>query len=380
MTPRGHEYYEYVCFYVDDIMVISHVPHEFMSKFEQLFALKDGYGHPKTYLGTEIFSFDMADSKNRNYKAFGLGSGTYLRNIIDELEKKVLSVYGFGLPTTATAPMRTGYRPESDISRLLDDEHIGWYQGLIGTLRWLIEVGRIDITHSVTLLSSFLVAPREGHLFEVFHVFGYLKQRMNFCLILDPQSIPFQKYSSCFTHDWVDFYPGAKEAIPPNAPSPRGYAVSTTFYVDADHAGDTVNRRSHTGILGYVQGAPVLWYSKRQATIETSTHGAELVATRIAVEFIESLRYKLYMFGIPLDGPTILLCDNQSVVHNGTRPDSVLKKKHNSISFHKIREAVAAGYVEIHKIATEDNLADLLTKVLSGVATTNLVSHILVKQ
>ena len=191
--------------------------------------------------------------------------------------------------------------------------------------------------------------------------------------------IKFTKNLSCTTHDWVDFYPGAKEPIPPNAPVPRGQAVATTFYVDADHANDTTNRRSHTGILAYVQGAPVMWYSKRQATIETSTHGAELVATRIAVEFIESLRYKLHMFGIPIDGPTILLCDNMSVVHNGTRPDSVLKKKHNSISFHKIRESVAGGYVEMHKVATEDNLADLLTKILSGVSTSNLVSHILVK-
>ena len=72
------------------------------------------------------------------------------------------------------------------------------------------------------------------------------------------------------------------------------------------------------------------------------------------------------MFGIPLDGPTILPCDNQSVVHNGTRPESTQKKKHNGISFHKIRECVASGFIEIHKVATEDNLADLLTKVLSG--------------
>jgi len=264
--------------------------------------------------------------------------------------------------------MRSGYRPESDISRLLDEEHIGWYQGLIGTLRWLIEVGQIDITHSVTLLSSYLSSQREGHLFEAFHIFAYLKRNMNLSLILDPESIPFHQNPSCTKHDWDDFYPGAKEAIPPNAPSPRGYAVSTAFYVDADHAGDTTNRRSHSGILGYVQGAPVLWYSKRQATVETSTHGAKLVATRIAVELIESLRYKLYMFGVPIDGPTILLCDNQSVVHNGTKPDSVLKKKHNSISYHKIRESVAAGFVELHKVATEDNLADILTKVLSGVA------------
>ena len=113
--------------------------------------------------------------------------------------------------------------------------------------------------------------------------------------------------------------------------------------------------------------------------METSTHGAELVSTRIAVEMVESLRYKLRMFGIPLDGLTIMYCDNSSVVHNGSRPESVFKKKHNSISFHKIREAVAAGYIEIHKIRSEDNLADILTKALSGVVTRNITLQILVK-
>jgi hypothetical protein len=85
------------------------------------------------------------------------------------------------------------------------------------------------------------------------------------------------------------------------------------------------------------------------------------------------------MFGVPLDGPSIVYCDNHSVVHNGSRPESVLRKKHNSISYHKIREAVAAGYIEIHKISTTDNLADLLTKPLSGIATEKLTSQILVE-
>ena len=100
------------------------------------------------------------------------------------------------------------------------------------------------------------------------------------------------------------------------------------------------------------------------------------MATRIAVEMIESLRYKLRMFGVEIDGPTILYCDNQSVVHNAQHPESKLKKKHISISFHKIREAVAAGVVEIHKVGTTDNLADVLTKPLSGVRTSILTDKL----
>ena len=68
--------------------------------------------------------------------------------------------------------------------------------------------------------------------------------------------------------------------------------------MDADHGGDQVSRRSRTGILIYVNKAPILWYSKRQSTVETSTYGSELVAMRLAVDMIKALKYKLWMFGI----------------------------------------------------------------------------------
>ncbi len=67
--------------------------------------------------------------------------------------------------------------------------------------------------------------------------------------------------------------------------------------------------------------------------METSTFGSEFVAARIAVELIESLRYKLRMFGVPIDGPTNLYVDNESVVLNSTHPESTLKKKHNAIAY-----------------------------------------------
>jgi hypothetical protein len=122
-----------------------------------------------------------------------------------------------------------------------------------------------------------------------------------------------------------------------------------------------------------------VWVSKKQKTIESSTHGAELVATRMAVELVESLRYKCRMFGIPIDGSTIMFCDNASVVHNGSKAESTLKKKHNSISFHRIRECVAAGFITIAKIGSSFNRADILTKALTGITTNFLSGEILYK-
>ena len=86
---------------------------------------------------------------------------------------------------------------------------------------------------------------------------------------------------------------------------------------------------------------------------------------RTALEMIESLRYKLRMLGVPIDGPANVYCDNEAVYKNTSIPESVLKKKHHSISYHRCREAVAAGTMRIAKQGTEKNLADLFTKILT---------------
>jgi hypothetical protein len=126
-----------------------------------------------------------------------------------------------------------------------------------------------------------------------------------------------------------------------------------------------------------LNSAPIQWYSKAQATVETSTFGSEFIAMRIAVEMIEAMKYKLYMFGIPIDGPANVFCDNKSVVTNSTVPESTLKRKHNAIAYHRVREAVAAGVLRITFVFSKHNNADLLTKPLPGNLLRALVRNIL---
>jgi hypothetical protein len=95
------------------------------------------------------------------------------------------------------------------------------------------------------------------------------------------------------------------------------------------------------------------------------------------VELIEGLRYKLRMFGVPIDGPANMYCDNNSVVTSSTKPESTLKKKHNAIAYHKVREAVAQGTIRIAKEPGLTNLADILTKPLPGPRMRQLIQHIL---
>ena len=212
-------------------------------------------------------------------------------------------------------------------------------------------------------MSSFTAMPRKGHLEAVYHIFAYLRKHERSTLVFD-NATPFVDELRFAPVDWAGFYPGAKEIIPPDMPEPRGNSLRMFSFVDADHAGNLLTRRSHTGILIFLNNAPISWYSKRQNTVESSTFASELVALRIAVEQVEALRYKLRMFGIPIEGPADIFCDNQSVVKAASSPSSTLTKKHNAICYHKVRESAAAGTIRVAKEDGDTNLADLLTKPL----------------
>jgi len=117
--------------------------------------------------------------------------------------------------------------------------------------------------------------------------------------------------------------------------------------------------------------------SKRQKTVETSTYGSELVAAKQATEMIMEYRYALHMMGVYLDGPALLLGDNNIVVMNCSMSKSLLKKKHNACSYHRVREAIAAGIVKFTHIPSESNYADIITKRLNHVTFHRLAKELI---
>ena len=129
-------------------------------------------------------------------------------------------------------------------------------------LRWMVELGRVDILLETSLMSAHLTLPRLGHLEQLIHIFGYLKAHPKRKLAFDAahpniDERRFKKY------DWYDFYRGAKEAIPTDCPEVLGNSMSTHFFVDADLAGNLISRRSQTGVLIFCNRALVIWHSKR---------------------------------------------------------------------------------------------------------------------
>jgi hypothetical protein len=160
-------------------------------------------------------------------------------------------------------------------------------------------------------------------------------------------------------------------------PEPKGKSVLISCFVDANHAGNVITRRSHTGIIVYVQNAPIIWFSKRQNTVEASSFGSEFVVLRTAKDMLVALHYKLQIFGVPIDGPANVFCDNNGVVKNTTFPESMLAKKHNAINYHVVCEAVAAKILQVGKEDGMTNLADLFTKVLTAERRRALCRHIM---
>jgi hypothetical protein len=109
--------------------------------------------------------------------------------------------------------------------------------------------------------------------------------------------------------DWKSMCGDVKEMIPTDALVPRGKEVDLRLFVDSDHAGEKFKRRSRTGFVIYLSMAPIVWFSKRQPTVESSVFGAEFVAMKNDIEICRGLGYKLRMMGVALSGPTFVYGD-----------------------------------------------------------------------
>jgi hypothetical protein len=212
-------------------------------------------------------------------------------------------------------------------------------------------------------------------------VFGYLRKFPKGRILIDcghfEQNEQERGKVQHMFDNWREFYPDAEEEFSPDQPKPLGAKAQISIYVDAVHAHDMVTRRSVTGIILFVNKTPVKWISKRQKTVESSTYGSELVAAQIATNLAVKYCYALRMLGIGVDGRTLMYGDNKSVIINTTMPSSQLKKKHNAVAYHRVREAIPAGIINFFHIPSVDNFADILTKPLSGGTFYKLVKPLL---
>ena len=114
-------------------------------------------------------------------------------------------IFRFRLLKKAENSFEMGYDPELDNIEELDLDAASYYLTIIGVPRWMIELGRIDIIMEVSLYSSHVALPREGHLGAAMHVMAHVGQRYNFRLVYD-SSYPEIDHSVFKKYDWLKFH------------------------------------------------------------------------------------------------------------------------------------------------------------------------------
>ena len=229
-------------------------------------------------------------------------------------------------------------------------------------MQWAISIGRFDISTAVMTLSSFRAMPRKGHMERAKRVYGYLSKMKDAVLRIrtdepDLSALPEQEF------DWENsVYGNVTEIIAPDLPKTLGNYVTWTHYFDANLYHDMITGCSVTGVLHFFNKTPIEPYSKKQATVETATYGSEFIAARTCIDQVVDLRSYLRYLGVPIRDQSFMFGDNKTVIDGSTIPHAKLHKRHNALSFHRVREAVASKMVRIYYIPGELNPADILSK------------------
>ncbi|KAL4123438.1 hypothetical protein QTP88_015616 [Uroleucon formosanum] len=201
------------------------------------------------------------------------------------------------------------------------------YRESVGSLLYLSQITRPDITFAVNLVSRYLEKPLTIHWNAVKRIFKYLKGTFNYGLI----------YDSSLT------------------PKLRGYS-------DADYAGDTTTRRSTSGFIFMMGDGIVAWCSQRQKSVVLSTTEAEYIALS---QLIQELTWLTLLINDLLEtqGDTpVLYADNQSAIKLVKIPEYHKRTKHIDVRYHYIREKFSEGMFSLEYVPSKEQLADILTK------------------
>lgn len=300
-----------VLVYVDDLLVtgndltsIRHLQEFLSSKFQ----LKD-LGKLKYFLGIEVA---------RSTKGIFINQRKYILDILTDA--------GQSGCRPASTPMEQHLKLTADSGEPLSDPSP--YRRLIGRLIYLT-ISRPDITFAVNLLSQFMQTPRVPHLDAATRILRYLKGTASHGLLFSASS-----------------------------------DLTLTGYTDSDWASCPMTRRSTTGYFITLGHSPISWRTKKQSVVSRSSAEAEYRAMASTTCELVWLRQLLLDLAVPPSSPISLHCDNQAALHIARNPVFHERSKHIEIDCHLIREKVQQGLLQLHHIASADQLADIFTKAL----------------
>ncbi|KAI3815599.1 hypothetical protein L1987_15273 [Smallanthus sonchifolius] len=196
---------------------------------------------------------------------------------------------------------------------------------MIGSLMYLIAL-RPDIMFAVCICSRFQAKPKESHLIAVKRIFRYLKGKQRLGL-------------------WY----------------PHGSNFDFNAYTDSDFGGCCLDRKSTTGGCQFLGNRLVSWQCKKQTTVTISTCEAEYIAVASCCSQILWIQQQLRDYGLNFTG-TPMFIDNNATMSITNNPVKHSKTKHIEIRYHFIRDCAEKRLIELVKVHTEDNFADLFTK------------------
>jgi hypothetical protein len=159
---------------VDDILCIHHDTLSVLTQINRYLPLKPtSVGAPDIYLGAKLKETQLPIG----IYAWGMSPSKYVNQAVKNCQTHLTAKLNdkYKIPTRADNPFLTNYCPDTDLTEPLNPECLSFYQHLIGGMHWMVELGCVDIVTKVSMLSSYLVYPHEGHLEAAIHVMGYLR-------------------------------------------------------------------------------------------------------------------------------------------------------------------------------------------------------------
>jgi hypothetical protein len=307
--------------YVDDVLHFTNdqkLYRIFRQSFEKQFDVKSS-DTVDVYLGNEV----IIDKSKRKV---ALSQSHYILSCLDR--------FGLSNCNGVDLPLRERLSSSSQPSTPVADD-CTVYRAMVGSLLYVAQWTRPDISYSVSELSRFVSNPGQVHLEQAKRVFRYLSKTSALHLEYSPSAVPGSPVAD--NQLWG--------------------------YVDSDWAGCPDTRRSTSGYVLMLNGAAVSWRCKRQSVFALSSAEAEFIAASSMVQEVIFLRKFLDNLGFKQNSPTPIFADNETCIHwsEGSVGGSD-RAKHIDLRKHFVHDARQQGILQLQKIDSEFNGADLLTK------------------
>ncbi|GJX65829.1 putative ribonuclease H-like domain-containing protein [Tanacetum coccineum] len=241
----------------------------------------------------------------------------------DKYVAEILKKFDFDSVKTTNTPIETQKPLIKDEEAADVDVHL--YRSMIGSLMYLT-TSRPDIMYAACACSRFQVTPKTSHLHVVNRIFRYLKGKPKLGL-------------------WY----------------PKVSSFDLEAYSDSDYAGANLDRKSTTGGCQFLGRRLISWQCKKQTIVATSTTEAEYVAAANCCGQVLWVHNQLLDYGFNFMNIKIYI-DNESTIYIVKNLVFHSKTKHIEIRHHFIRDAYEKKLIQVLKIHTDDNVADLLTK------------------